>query len=97
MKYIESILNLIDNNNFVFSLLSLFLILYGSLLRTTLSPTLIKLFKNQFTQILICAIIMHRINYNFEFSVILAVAFVLTLNLITSYETNKKIEEMRNL
>ena len=92
MQYFDNTLNVIDNNKIVYSILSLFVILYGSLAGPELPSLIRNLFNNVVFRLLILGYIMYRGNKAPQFSIMLAVAFTITMNLITTFEIKEEFK-----
>ena len=82
-------LSMVKENEHVYTILSLFLVLYGSLARPQLPKFVERLFENQIFRILVLALIVYRGNDDPKLSLIIAIGFTLTMN----YLSRQKIEE----
>ena len=94
MQYLDNTLNVIDNNKIVYSILSLFIVLYGSLAGPELPGLIRNLFKNVVFRLLVLAYIMYRGNKEPQFSIMLAVAFTITINLLSTYEMKEEFKHV---
>ena len=89
MEYLDNTLSTVDNNVYISSILSLFVVLYGALARPQLPSFIGKLFKNAIFRVLFLALIMYRGNKDPQLSIMLAVAFTITMNLVAEQETRE--------
>ena len=89
MEYLDSTLSTVDNNVYVSTILSLFVVLYGSLAKPELPKIIEDLFKNAVFRVLFLALIMYRSNKEPQLSIMLAVGFTITMNLISEKQTRE--------
>ena len=90
-NYLNNSLRFVNSNVYASTIIGLFLVLYGGLAKPKLPSFIRNLFNNPIFRVLILALIMYRGNKNPQLSIMLAVAFVITLNLVSEQETIEKI------
>jgi len=96
MQYVDQVLNTVSNNVYISTALGAFLVVYGGLAGPKLPSFIKNLFKNPIFKVLVLAYIMYRGNKNPQLSIMIAVAFTVTLNLISEQETKEQMENLRN-
>jgi hypothetical protein len=69
-------------NQWVYGVLVLIVILYGSLAGPNLPPFIRNLFQNPIFQILLFSLIVYKANMNPQFALIIAVVFLIVMTLI---------------
>jgi hypothetical protein len=92
-------LEILHSNENVKTIMSLFLVLYASLARPDLPNFIRKLFENPIFRILVLSLIVYRGNKDPQLSLMVAIAFTVTLNLMAEKEVQegfKQIEAFRN-
>ena len=92
-------LEILNNNEYVKTILSMFLVLYASLARPELPDFIRKLFENPIFRILVLSLIVYRGNKDPQLSLMIAIAFTVTLNLMAEQEVQegfRQIEAFRN-
>jgi len=84
----------------VSSIITLFLTLYIGLAKPALPITVKNLFKNSFFKLAILSLIAYNNNNDLQLSVLIALAFTLTMNLLIENEMNESfthLEHFRNI
>jgi len=93
-------LDAILEDKYVNTAITLFLVCYGGLAKPTLPKMIEKLFDNQVFRIFVLAFIAYRGNKNPQISLLVAIAFTITLNNISeknNKESFKQLEQFVNL
>lgn len=78
VQFIQNLLN----NNYLTAALTLFLVLYGAMARPQLPMFMMYLFDNVLFRLLVLFSIVYLSNRNIQVSLIVAVAFVITMGLL---------------
>lgn len=92
-------LSFLHQNSYVSTTLSLFLVLYAGLAKPEMPSFIRRLFDNPVFRILILSLVVYRGNKDPQLSLMIAVAFTVTLNLLSEQEMVegfKQIEAFRN-
>lgn len=89
MDNVDKYLKMGFSNSYTKSILTLFLVLYGGLAAPKLPAGLLKLFDNQIFRIIILALIVYMGQKDAMFAIMIAVAFVISMNTLSQ----KKIQE----
>lgn len=89
MDSVDEYLSIAFTNPYTKSILTLFLVLYGGLAAPKLPDSLLKLFDNQMFRIIILALIVYMGQKDAMFAIMIAVAFVISMNTLNQ----KKIKE----
>ncbi len=89
-------LSLIHENKYISTLLSMILIIYASVLRPELPPFIRKLYENPIFRILILSLIVYRGNKDPRLSLMIAIAFTVTLNIMSEQEINEGFKQIEN-
>lgn len=76
-------------NDIVNSVISLLLILYGSLAKPDLPDFVVKIFENSFFRVLVLSLVVYKGNNDPTLALMIAVVFVVMMNFVTV----KKIKE----
>jgi hypothetical protein len=93
-------LDKILENQYVTAVLVLVLVLYGSLARPNIPPILQNLFENPIFRVLLLALIVYRGNQNPQLAIVVAVVFMIVMNLITQqklFESFQQVENFRGM
>ena len=93
MDSVDQYLNMAFTNPYTKSILTLFLVLYGGLAAPKLPESLLKLFDNQMFRIIILALIVYMGQKDAMFAIMMAVAFVISMNTLNQKKTQKKLKE----
>ncbi len=91
----ENILSVLDNK-YVSTVLSIFLALYAGLAKPTLPTPILKLFNNQVFRILVLSLIAYRANRDPQLSIMIAVAFTVSLNMLAERNMKESFEQMEH-
>ncbi len=81
-------------NTYLFSVLSIFLAMYGPRLHPKLPSTIKNLFDNPIFRALVLFLIVYLSSKNFESSVVLTVVFLVTMNLLHTSKVFEKFQTM---
>lgn len=76
-------LNWLKSNQYASSGISLFLMMYASTVRPQLPAFIVDLFENPVFRVLILSLVVFMRGHNLQLSVLIAVAFTVTMNLIS--------------
>lgn len=76
-------------NDIVNSVISLLLVLYGSLAKPELPDIVVKIFENSFFRVLVLSLVVYKGNKDPTLALMIAVVFVVVMNFLTV----KKIKE----
>lgn len=87
-------LSVLHQNQYVSTMLTTFLVLYGALARPELPSGIRKLFDNQIFRIIVLAFIAYRGNKDPQLALAVAVAFVVTMNLLAEQEVVEKLDQV---
>lgn len=82
LKQLNTSFNKAMNNTYVSGALTLFLILYASMVRPELPPTLMNMFDSSLFRVVFSALIVYTASHNLQVSVLIAVVFVLSMNVL---------------
>ena len=82
MDLVKSNLDNILSNKYVFTFLSLFLVLYGGLAKPAMPKVVVKLFDNKIFRIIYMAMIVYMSKQDIKFAIMMAVAFSITMELV---------------
>ncbi len=93
MDLVKSNLDNILSNKYVFTFLSLFLVLYGGLAKPAMPKVVVKLFDNKIFRIIYMAMIVYMSKQDIKFAIMMAVAFSITMELVNQ---TKFLEGMAN-
>jgi hypothetical protein len=84
MELVDTTLSSIFANKYASSMITLFLVIYGGLAAPKLPKFMIKLFENPIFRIAILSLIVYNGNRDPKFAIMIAVAFTVTLNMISN-------------
>tara|TARA_B100001964_G_C13895015_1_gene449001 strand:+ start:330 stop:650 length:321 start_codon:yes stop_codon:yes gene_type:complete len=87
---IERQLSILHTSKFASSVMTLLIVLYSGLARPELPKSIRKLFNNAVFRVLVLALVVYRGNKDPQFAIMLAVGFVITMNLISEQELKEK-------
>jgi len=93
MDSVDQYLGMAFTNPYTKSILTLFLVLYGGLAAPKLPDSLLKLFDNQIFRIIILALIVYMGQKDAMFAIMIAVAFVISMNTLNQKKIKKKMKE----
>lgn len=103
MELADSITETLDNaleplhsNPTLFTFVSLFLILYGSLTKPQLPPIMRQLFDNAIFRVIILSSILLRKGNDIQLSLMIAIAYVYTIQLNNMEKTKEKFQSKIN-
>jgi len=72
----------------------IFLVVYASLARPDLPPFMVNLFENPIFKLLVLALIVYRGNKDPQMALMIAIAFMVTLNLISEQKTKETFRQV---
>jgi hypothetical protein len=88
------LLNMEKNENIIYTIIVLFLVLYGKISRPKLPVVLKRFLQSDIGRIIILAIIAYQSNNNFKLSVIMSIGFIFILNFILQEETEESYNNL---
>ncbi|VVU94912.1 hypothetical protein CPAV1605_637 [seawater metagenome] len=89
-------LSFISNNQYISTILTMFFIIYASTIRPDLPPFIRKLYENPIFRILILSLIVYKGNKDPQLSLMIAIAFTVTLNIMSEEEINEGFKQIEN-
>ena len=93
---IDIILEPLHSNKTLFTFVTLFLVLYGSLAKPKLPPILRQLFDNAIFRVSILSLILMKKGGNLNFSLMLAIAYIYTMQINHLEKTKEKFQSKIN-
>lgn len=84
------------DNKYVSIILSVLLAVYGGLAAPALPPFIKKLFENEIFRIVILALIVYKGQRDPQLAIMIAVAFVVTMNYLNEYEVKENFKRVEN-
>ena len=93
---IDIILEPLHTNKTLFSFVTLFLVLYGSLAKPKLPPLLRQLFDNAIFRVAVLSLILMKKGGNINFSLMVAIAYIYTMQLNNQEKTKEKFQSKIN-
>jgi hypothetical protein len=93
---IDIILKPLHSNKTLFTFVTLFLVLYGSLAKPKLPPILRQLFDNAIFRVGILSLILIKKGSNVNFSLMLAIAYIYTMQMNNMEKTKEKFQSKIN-
>ena len=94
MEYIDNVMETIFENKYYSSIITLVLILYSSVVAPKLPNSILKLFDNSIFRILILSLIVYYGNKNTKLSLIIAVGFTVSMNLLSKRKMFENFTDM---
>ena len=94
METIDNALSTVFKNRYSSTLITLFLVLYSGLVAPKLPKLIVKFFENPIFRILILSLIVYNGNKDPQFSIMIAVGFTVTMNMVSK---QKLFEGMENI
>jgi len=92
----DIILEPLHTNKTLFSFVTLFLVLYGSLAKPKLPPILRQLFDNAIFRVVVLSLILMKKGGNINFSLMVAIAYIYTMHLNNQEKTREKFQSKIN-
>ena len=83
-----------NNNNILSTILVVVLVLYASTVRPNLPSGIKKLFDNPIFRVSILAFIVYRAKKNLQLAIMIAIAFTVTLNVLSDQEINESFQQI---
>tara|TARA_B100001287_G_C22258885_1_gene334003 strand:- start:24 stop:524 length:501 start_codon:yes stop_codon:yes gene_type:complete len=83
MDSVESYLNMLFENKYLSTALSMFLVFYSSRAAPKLPNFMVKLFENSIFRILVLSLIVYKGNRDPQFAIMIAVVFTITMNMVS--------------
>lgn len=95
VKSLVKMLNpkILIQNTYLFSILSIFLVVYGPRLQPKLPPTLRNLFNSRLFRSLVLFTIAYMSSYNIQSSIVITVIFLVTMNILHTYNVLEAFQE----
>lgn len=93
---LDTVLEPLHKNPTLFTFVSLFLILYGSLAKPQLPPIMRQLFDNAIFRVIILSSILLRNGNDIQLSLMIAIAYVYTIQLNNMEKTKEKFQSKIN-
>ena len=84
------------DDKYVSTVLSIFLALYAGLARPELPNFILKLFDNQVFRILVLSLIAYRANRDPQLAIMIAVAFTVSLNMLSERNMKESFQQMEH-
>jgi multisubunit Na+/H+ antiporter MnhF subunit len=97
MDIIESSLNYLTENKYIYTIVFTLIILYSSMLGPNLPENIVELFDNPIMRIIIFSLIGYIANKNIEISVLIALCFIIILNYISEKKINNNLKQVEGL
>lgn len=79
-NHFEKTINNLVNNNYVASILILFITLYSSYVAPVLPDRILNLFNTNFSKIILCFLIAYTASRNIRISLIISILFIITIH-----------------
>jgi hypothetical protein len=92
---IDNLFKTLDSDKIVSSVLSLFLVLYGGMAAPKLPMSIAKLFKNTIFKLLIMSLIVYMTSKDTATSILIVVAFVISLQTLTYQEAKMALKKKK--
>lgn len=89
---LHQLLELLENP-YVSATVILVLIMYGSMAKPELPPAVQRMFTNPIFQILLFSLIVYRGNHNPQVAIMIAVVFMIVMNLITEQNMRESVQQ----
>lgn len=83
-----------NNDNYLSTILIVVLVLYASTVRPNLPNNIKKLFENPIFRVSILAFIVYRAKKNLQLAIMIAIAFTVTLNVLSDQEINESFQQI---
>ena len=74
------LINKLINNNYVASILILFVTLYASYVAPTLPPKILNLFNTNLSKLILCFLIAYTASRNIRLSLVISIVFIITVH-----------------
>lgn len=91
---VQNVLQTLERNQLVSSVVTLFLVLYAGLAGPKLPLVIRKLFDSAVFRVLVLALVVYRGNKDPQLSIMIAVAFTLTMNHLREQELREKFRNL---
>ena len=92
---LEKTIGVLDNK-YISTGLSMFLALYAGFARPTLSKNVLKIFDNQLFRLAVLFLIAYKANRDPQLSIMIAVAFMVSLNVLAEKEMKESFQQIEN-
>ena len=96
METIDNALSTVFKNRYSSTLITLFLVLYSGLVAPKLPKLIVKFFENPIFRILILSLIVYNGNKDPQFSIMIAVGFTVTMNMVSKQKLFEGMDSMDN-
>jgi len=87
-------LNMENNENIIYTIIVIFLVLYGKLARPKLPVSLKRVLQTDIGRIIILAIIAYQSNNNLKLSVIISIGFIFIMNFLSQEEIEENYKNL---